>query len=184
MRTTFPPPERRRPDRTKQRREKRRRFPKFSVAKDASGAARLTTEHDDQATGQALELDAFGLATTEELSAILRGVLNYTTTSDGEIDGGSAAEALQLIAGMQPENTTEALLATQMAAVHLATMDAARRMHRTPLDVEVVAVNSKVLNNLARTFAAQVEAMKSSGRWPAKGSGRAQALLPDARRNR
>ena len=58
-----------------------------------------------------------------------------------------------------PKDETEALLAAQMAAIHNATMVAARRLYH----VETIPQQdsaSNMLNKLARTFAAQVEALK------------------------
>ena len=66
---------------------------------------------------------------------------------------------LSLIHGIEPRDQTEVLLATQMAAIHNATMTAARRLKR----VETIPQQdsaSNMLNKLARTFAAQVEALK------------------------
>ena len=67
--------------------------------------------------------------------------------------------ALALVTGIQPRDETEALLAAQMAAVHNATMTAARRLSL----VETIPQQdsaSNMFNKLARTFVAQVEALK------------------------
>ena len=61
--------------------------------------------------------------------------------------------------GINPRDETEALLAAQMAAIHNATMVAARRLNH----VETIPQQdsaSTMLNKLARTFASQVEALK------------------------
>ena len=67
--------------------------------------------------------------------------------------------ALAVVQGIDPKDTVEALLATQMAAVHSATMDAAANLAQAKYvehrDSALLAVNK-----LARTFAAQVEALK------------------------
>ena len=66
---------------------------------------------------------------------------------------------LSLVRGINPKDETEALLAAQMAAIHNATMVAARRLNH----VETIPQQdsaSTMLNKLARTFAAQVEALK------------------------
>ncbi|WP_423069033.1 hypothetical protein [Devosia sp. CN2-171] len=76
------------------------------------------------------------------------------------MDDAAANEALQLIVGLEPRNTTEAMLATQMAAVHLASIAAARRLNSTPGNYESITCHSKALNKLTRTFALQTEAMK------------------------
>src|SRR5262245_44487000 len=66
---------------------------------------------------------------------------------------------LSVVRGINPRDETEALLATQMAAIRNATMVAARRLNH----VETIPQQdsaSTMLNKLARTFAAQVEALK------------------------
>jgi hypothetical protein len=66
---------------------------------------------------------------------------------------------LSVVAGISPRDETEALLAAQMAAIHNATMVAARRLNH----VETIPQQdsaSIMLNKLARTFATQVEALK------------------------
>lgn len=144
--------------RTKARMASRPKVPKFKI-EQTGGVAQLKLVHEDETTAAAMQVNALGLGSYDEFSSLLKGVLNFTTR-DGKIDDVAASEALQLVIGIGPENTLEAMLAVQMAAVHLATMDAARRLHRTPLSVESVACNSKVLNNLARTFSTQAEAFK------------------------
>ena len=66
---------------------------------------------------------------------------------------------LSVVRGIGPGDETEALLASQMAAIHNATMVAARRLNH----VETVPQQdsaSTMLNKLARTFADSVEALK------------------------
>lgn len=145
--------------RTKKRMMDRRKLPKLSITVDEKGVANIAPEHPDLGTASAMDLDAFGLGANGEFTSLLKGVVNFST-KNGRADEEQANEALQLIVGIGPRNTTEAMLAVQMAAVHLATLEAARRMHRTTLEVEAVSVNTKTLANLARTFAMQVETMK------------------------
>lgn len=146
-------------ERFDKRREARRRFPKLQASTDDKGVANISSDHADEPVAQAMQHDALGIVDPAEFTSLIKGVFNFTT-KDGKADAVNANEAFQLIVGLEPRNTTEAMLATQMAAIHLATMDAARRMHTTPNSVEAAACNSKILNNLARTFAAQAEAMK------------------------
>ena len=63
--------------------------------------------------------------------------------------------ALTVVQGIEPRDTVEALLATQMAAVHIETMKAARRL----ANAEVIPQHDSALmavNKLARTFAVQL----------------------------
>jgi hypothetical protein len=62
---------------------------------------------------------------------------------------------------VKPRDEVEALLAAQMAAVHTAIMTFARRLgHVKTIPQQDSA--ERAFNKLARTFAAQVEALKKS----------------------
>jgi hypothetical protein len=66
---------------------------------------------------------------------------------------------LSVIKGIEPRDQVEAMLAAQMAAVHNATMTFARRLaHVETIQQQDSA--ERAFNKLARTFAAQVEALK------------------------
>ncbi len=66
---------------------------------------------------------------------------------------------LSVVKGIEPEDEVESMLAAQMAAVHMATMTFARRLaHVETLPQQDSA--ERAFNKLARTFAAQVEALK------------------------
>ena len=77
------------------------------------------------------------------------------STAEGELQGAVKTRCSPI----NPKDETEALLAAQMAAIHNATMVAARRLSH----VETIPQQdsaSNMLNKLARTFASQVEALK------------------------
>ncbi len=66
---------------------------------------------------------------------------------------------LAVIKGIEPQDQVESMLAAQMAAVHMATMTFARRLaHVETLPQQDSA--ERAFNKLARTFTAQVEALK------------------------
>ncbi|RWF84541.1 MAG: hypothetical protein EOR36_27390 [Mesorhizobium sp.] len=67
--------------------------------------------------------------------------------------------AASMVAGLKPRDQLEATLGVQMAAVHLATMQAAANMGGSRTH-EVREVYERALNRLARTFAAQVQTLK------------------------
>ena len=60
---------------------------------------------------------------------------------------------------IKPRDGVEGMLAAQMAAVHLAAMTAATRLKRVQT-IEQQDSASRMLNQCARTFTAQVEALK------------------------
>src|SRR5271157_2533343 len=66
---------------------------------------------------------------------------------------------LAVVKGSEPREQIEAMLASQMAAVHNATMTFARKLaHVENIPQQDSAQNA--FNKLSRTFAAQVEALK------------------------
>jgi hypothetical protein len=66
---------------------------------------------------------------------------------------------LSQVKGVKPTDQVEAMLAAQIAAVHLATMTLARRLaHVKTIPQQDSA--ERAFNKLARTFATQVEALK------------------------
>ena len=75
---------------------------------------------------------------------------------------------MSIVAGIEPRDQFETMLASQMAAVHMATMNAARLL-KGSTTIPQQDANEKVFNKLARTFAAQVEALK---RYRSKGEQR------------
>ncbi len=64
-----------------------------------------------------------------------------------------------VIKGIEPKDQLEIMLAAQMAAVHMATMTFARRLAHVDQIVQQDSAE-RAFNKLARTFAAQMEALK------------------------
>jgi hypothetical protein len=66
---------------------------------------------------------------------------------------------LSMVKGIEPRDQLEAMLAAQMAAVHNATMTFARRLNHVD-NIPQQDSAERAFNKLARTFAAQMEALK------------------------
>jgi hypothetical protein len=81
------------------------------------------------------------------------------TSKEKEASERGANFMLSVIKGIEPRNQIEAMLAAQMTAVHMATMTFARRLaHVDNIPQQDSASNA--FNKLARTFAAQMSALK------------------------
>jgi hypothetical protein len=122
------------------------------------GRTCLSWDHPEQAVAAVLWANALGttdftFAATifEQLAQVARTGVNLT---ENEFNG-----MLSLVRGLAPTDPTEALLVAQMAAVHNATMVAARRLAHVETPAQQDSA-STMFNKLARTFAAQVEALK------------------------
>jgi hypothetical protein len=66
---------------------------------------------------------------------------------------------LSVVNGIEPKDQVEAMLAAQMASVHMSTMTFARRLAHVE-NIPQQDSAERAFNKLARTFAAQVEALK------------------------
>jgi hypothetical protein len=76
-----------------------------------------------------------------------------------EPDGHKVDFMLSVINGIEPRDHLEAMLAAQMAAIHMATMTFTQQLaHIENLPQQDSA--ERALNKLARTFASQMEALK------------------------
>jgi hypothetical protein len=66
---------------------------------------------------------------------------------------------LSVVKGIEPRDQIEAMLAAQMAAVHMASMTFARRLAHVE-NIPQQDSAERAFNKLARTFAAQMSALK------------------------
>ena len=120
-----------------------------------SGVAQLSFDHASQAVAHALIANALGTGNVGLALGLLAQLTDVSRTGT-EAKAAELDFMLRLVQGIGPQDEIEALLAVQMAAIHNATMTAARRLNH----VENIAQQdstSNALNKLARTFAAQVE---------------------------
>jgi hypothetical protein len=105
-----------------------------------------------------LLMEALGTTDPDFLDGILCQLVNVGSRG-GKADERGLNFMLSVIKGVKPRDEVEALLAAQMAAVHTAIMTFARRLGH----VETIPQQDsaeRAFNKLARTFAAQVEALK------------------------
>lgn len=141
-----------------ERKKARGPLPKLRVVVSENGVVEISSEYGDEPVAAALQMNALGLTLPTEFTALIKSLVNLTARG-GKPDAAALNEHLSLIAGIAPTNTTEAMLAVQMAAVHSAAMDSAERLRRVTL-LDQAAHHAKVFNNLTRTFAMQAETLK------------------------
>ena len=134
-----------------------REKPTFSVTKNGNGYTLGTSQGDDRA-GLREIMVSLGLEDWHLFNALAGQMANATAQGEAvNIDELNAK--LAIVRGIEPKDPTEALLAVQMAAIHNATMAAARRLNRADC-IEQCESAEKALNRLTRTFTLQVEALK------------------------
>jgi hypothetical protein len=119
---------------------------------------KLALDHPNELEGQILLMRALG---TTDLD-FLNGILNQVGNAGGrgpDIDLAGINFMLSIVKGIAPRDQVEAMLAAQMAAIHVAMMRFARQLtHVETLPQQDSA--ERTLNKLARTYATQMEALK------------------------
>ena len=123
-----------------------------------SATGGLTYAHPDQETAQFLIMSAIGVTDVGEYLALLQQAASFTQ-KDGAPDVEAVQAIFAFVAGMKPQNSVEAMLAFQMAAIHDATMVSARRLHGSE-NLAQLDSHGTALNKLARTFSMQAETLK------------------------
>jgi hypothetical protein len=109
------------------------------------GSVTIKVNHPDYKLGTVLAMDAIGTGS----HSLIKGLVQLSGTSKS-LEECELNFALSMVKGIKPRDDTEAMLATQMAALHNATMTAARRLAKV----------ESMLSKCALTFAAQMEALK------------------------
>ncbi|WP_155922490.1 hypothetical protein [Mesorhizobium sp. L103C131B0] len=153
------------------REKKRTPLPSFKVKMGASVEgvphAQVSIDHADVMAGYILQSEAI----KSESFAFYDGItqaLATLATKGGVTQPKALNFGMAIVAGINPRDQLETMLATQMAAVHMATLTFARRLQGSET-IEQQDSNGRTFNKLARTFASQVEALK---RYRSKGEQR------------
>jgi len=132
------------------RRKETAPLPKIERNEDGSLKLRVTGE-------DSLRL-VFGTESDELANGLLRQIAN-ATEHEQDPNLPCANFMLSVVKGVEPQDEIEAMLATQMAAVHMATMTFAWRLaHAENIPQQDSA--ERAFNKLARTFTTQIEALK------------------------
>jgi hypothetical protein len=142
-----------------QRARKDKRPPRPNVSASMTyGAAQVTFSHAAPDVAQPLFMESLGTADADFMSGLLAQLvgLAWNGSSVNEQD---FKFLLATVAGVEPKDEVEAMLAAQMAAVHNATMASARRL-KVAETSQQRDTSGRAFNKLARTFVAQVEALK------------------------
>jgi hypothetical protein len=118
----------------------------------------ISPDHPNVLAGQALLMDALGTGNLD----FYDGLLNQLATASskgGQVDEPRLNFMLSVTKGIQPKDQLEAMLAAQMAAVHMATMTFAHRLAHVE-NIPQQDSAERAFNKLSRTFTTQMEALK------------------------
>jgi hypothetical protein len=118
----------------------------------------ISADHPDRKLGTRLLYEALG--TTDD--AFFEGLVSQmvdATMRRGEADPKMLNFMVSVVKGNEPRDQLEAMLAAQMAAIHIATLKVSRTLAgSTTITQQDSAERS--FNKLARTFTTQLEALK------------------------
>jgi hypothetical protein len=118
----------------------------------------VSLDHKDPKTGGCLLMGAVGTTSCSFLNGLLNQ-LSHVAAKGQQVSEGDLNFMLSVIRDIEPADQLEAMLAAQMAAVHMATMKFACRLNQVDtIDQQDSA--ERAFNKLARTFTTQVEALK------------------------
>lgn len=131
--------------------------PRIKVTK-SGGVPKLTPDHPNEMVGLALLTQALGKVDLDFLNGLL-GQLANAGSAGREIDEQGLNFMLSVIKSVEPTDQVEAMLAAQMAAVHMASMTFARRLAHVE-NIQQQDSAERAFNKLSRTFTTQMEALK------------------------
>ncbi len=94
-----------------------------------------------------------------EFPAAVVSQLAKASADNGEVNESDVNFKLPVIKGIQPRDQLETLLAAQMAIVHSLAVKIASSLNGS-LPLPQVEIQGRLFNNLTRTFAMQMEALK------------------------
>lgn len=130
------------------------RLPEIKVTKESE----LTIDHKDSWVGACMLMDALGTDSIPFMHGLLSQLANAGSKGK-QVNEDSLNFMLSVVEGIKPRDEVEAMLASQMAATQMAIMTFARRLNHVD-NIQQQDSASRAFNQLARTFAAQVEALK------------------------
>ena len=118
---------------------------------------RIRIDHPDPDAGERLLADALGAVDREAMDGLLKQLVKASVIGQ-KPDEANLAFMISMVKSIAPRDSLEAMLAAQMVSVHVATMRSACRLACTD-DVPQQESLTRALTRLARTFAAQIEAL-------------------------
>jgi hypothetical protein len=110
--------------------------------------------HNDSVIGRSLLKETLGSTSDAFVDGLFLQLVNAKSPQDHDLNF-----AVSIIKSIKPNDQLETMLAAQMAVTHMATMRFAARLAQAN-NVEQCDSAERAYNKLARTFVAQMEALK------------------------
>lgn len=118
----------------------------------------LRFEHPRQEVARAVVMKALGI-TDERLYHSMIAQITNALSPGQEADVAELNAAIALVAGIEPRDHLEAMLAFQMATVHVLSLRHTRSLV-TADRVDLLDLHERIVNKLMRTFTSQMEALR------------------------
>lgn len=118
----------------------------------------ISIDHEDPLTGTQLWALSLGTDDCRFADALVHQMAQLSLPG-GKFNIDTLNKHLAFVQNIAPQNSLEAALATQMAAVHSAMMDMARRL-ASANNFQQVDIYERSMNKLARTFTTQMDTLK------------------------
>jgi hypothetical protein len=131
--------------------------PRMKVLNDGENP-KISPDHPEGVIGHVLLMEALGGVDVDFGNGLIDQLAN-AGSQGGQISERGLNFMLSVVKGIHPKDQIEAMLAAQMAAVHMATMTFAQRLQHVE-NIPQQDSAERAFNKLARTFATQMEALK------------------------
>ena len=131
--------------------------PRLKVTTDANNITKIALDHPDLGYGQFALMKAIGTSDVDFYDGLVGQLVN--ASKEKQVSEKGTNFMLAIVKGIEPRDQIEAMLAAQMAAVHMASMTFARRLAHVD-NISQQDSAERAFNKLTRTFAAQVSALK------------------------
>jgi len=128
-------------------------------AKQALGAAQISKRSSDKKDANAALTDALGTTNPDFVDGLFGHLLDASTRGAGKCDPRELFFMLAVITEKKPKDPLIAMHLAQMGAVHAALMKAAGEVEQADL-LPHKEFAMRAVNQLGRTFAAQLDALK------------------------
>jgi hypothetical protein len=138
-----------------------KRLPPFIAMKveNKPSGPRLSPDHADAHIAQMHLMEALGTTDPLFYASVMDDLADLANRLGQEVSQREFNALLAMVRSVEPRDQLETMLAVQMAAIHAATIRTARMLRHSDMLPQFEAA-STALNKLARTFAAQIEALK------------------------
>jgi len=156
------PNEREAAQRVLDRRKNGRPMPRFNVSYDGSGKVTIDPDHVEPAATIAAFADVLGTGDGVFSNGILDQLANSARTGR-QLTSGELNFMVSTVRAIGPRDPTEALLAVQMAAIHNATMIAARRLNHVEPAFSQVEAPKAGLSDIAGYWELQISRGEQAG---------------------